>query len=238
MIREVDLVSYLPPFMADYREESATLEAENPEFRLFWEAIDRLYQNEFIMDADEYGITRFERLLKLHPYDTDTLEVRRLRVLTAWSKRTPYTLPWLKMWLDQLCGNEVHKEEIEDYTLSISLDRNNLDYTKGNGVVDILLNTLPGVLPANLYFRMIQELKIQGTLRAGGCFGTAVTLPVPTAVDAFDFQDALHAGAAGGLAAAISVPEAADAFDCQSGANIGGGFGSLAQLPVSESQEE
>ncbi len=31
MIREVDLISYLPPFIAEYKQVSRTLEAENPE---------------------------------------------------------------------------------------------------------------------------------------------------------------------------------------------------------------
>lgn len=41
MIREVDLVSYLPPFIAEYRETNLTLTAENPEFMLVWQAADR-----------------------------------------------------------------------------------------------------------------------------------------------------------------------------------------------------
>ena len=37
MIREVDLVSYLPPYLQEYNQETvAALEAENPEFRLIW----------------------------------------------------------------------------------------------------------------------------------------------------------------------------------------------------------
>lgn len=41
MIREVDLVSYLPPYLQEYNQETvAALEAENPEFRLIWEASD------------------------------------------------------------------------------------------------------------------------------------------------------------------------------------------------------
>ena len=63
MIREVDLVSYLPPFMAEFKEIMATLEAENPEFVLVWEAADRVLQNEFIETSDEYGISRWERIL-------------------------------------------------------------------------------------------------------------------------------------------------------------------------------
>ena len=36
MIREVNLVSYLPPFIADYKEINIALTAENPEFALVW----------------------------------------------------------------------------------------------------------------------------------------------------------------------------------------------------------
>ena len=56
MIREVDLVSYLPPFLAEYQETNLTLTAENPEFALVWKAADRVLTNEFIVTADEYGI--------------------------------------------------------------------------------------------------------------------------------------------------------------------------------------
>ena len=48
MIREVDLVSYLPPFLAEYQETNLTLTAENPEFALVWKAADQVLTNEFI----------------------------------------------------------------------------------------------------------------------------------------------------------------------------------------------
>lgn len=80
MIREVDLVSYLPPFMQSYKEPVAALEAENPEFSLMWSATDRCLRNRFISTADEYGISRFEKMLKIYPTADDTLESRRSRV--------------------------------------------------------------------------------------------------------------------------------------------------------------
>ena len=52
MIREVDLVSYLPPFMRKYETLVKTLEAENPEFAFMWEAVDRTLKNAFITTAD------------------------------------------------------------------------------------------------------------------------------------------------------------------------------------------
>ena len=74
MIREVDLISYLPPFIAEYKQVSRTLEAENPEFRIVWEAANRVLYNEFIATADEYGIGRYEKMLKIYPSKEDTLE--------------------------------------------------------------------------------------------------------------------------------------------------------------------
>ena len=67
MTREVDLVSYLPPFLAEFKEIAITLEAENPEFVLVWNAAERVLSNEFIETADEYGISRFEKILKILP---------------------------------------------------------------------------------------------------------------------------------------------------------------------------
>ena len=42
MTREIDLVSYLPPFLAEFKEIAVTLEAENPEFVLVWNAAERV----------------------------------------------------------------------------------------------------------------------------------------------------------------------------------------------------
>ena len=74
MIKEVDLVSYLPPFMQEYKALAQTLEAENPEFALLWEAAGRVRKNAFVATADEYGIGRFERILGIFPDKGETLE--------------------------------------------------------------------------------------------------------------------------------------------------------------------
>ena len=92
MTREVDLVSYLPPFLAEFKEIAVTLEAENPEFVLVWNAAERVLYNEFIETADEYGISRFEKILNILPSKEDTLESRRARVQARWFNTIPYTM--------------------------------------------------------------------------------------------------------------------------------------------------
>lgn len=105
MIREVDLVSYLPPFMQTYKEPVAALEAENPEFQIIWRAADRVLKNRFVSTADEYGISRFERLLGIYPSTEDTLENRRSRVQNKWFNKVPYTMRVLLQRLTKLCGD-------------------------------------------------------------------------------------------------------------------------------------
>lgn len=106
MIREVDLASYLPPFIAAYKETDLTLTAENPEFMFVWQAADRTLKNEFIAIADEYGISRFEKILGIYPADTDTLENRRMRVQNKWFNATPYTIRMLAAKMAELLGDE------------------------------------------------------------------------------------------------------------------------------------
>lgn len=122
MTREVDLVSYLPPFLAEFKEIAVTLEAENPEFVLVWNAAERVFQNEFIETADEYGISRFEKMMGLLPDDEDSLESRRARVMSKWLGKLPYTLKMLIKNLTVLCGGSDFKitSNFNGYTIKIT----------------------------------------------------------------------------------------------------------------------
>ncbi|NBI73458.1 DUF2313 domain-containing protein, partial [Clostridiaceae bacterium] len=124
MIREVDLVSYLPPFIAEYKEINTALAAENPEFQLIWEAADRALRNEFIETADEYGISRFEKMMGLFPSKEDSLESRRLNIRSKWFTMLPYTWRMLMDRLLLLCGEEpliVDTSHLKVYELRIEI---------------------------------------------------------------------------------------------------------------------
>lgn len=126
MIREVDLVDYyLPPFMQTYKEPVATLDAEQPEFQLVWKATDRVLYNRFISTADEYGISRFEKILGIFPSSEDTLESRRSRVQSKWFTKTPYTWRVLLEKLMVLCDDTdfvLTNNFSEGYTLTLVTD--------------------------------------------------------------------------------------------------------------------
>ncbi len=105
MKREVDLVSYLPPFIKEYKEPVAALQAEDPEFSKAWEAVDEVLRNHFISTADEYGIARREKLLGIYPSEDASLESRRARVQNKWFNRMPYTLGMFSQKIAALFGD-------------------------------------------------------------------------------------------------------------------------------------
>ena len=147
MIREVDLVSYLPPFIAEYKETNITLEAENPEFVLVWKAADRVLYNEFIATADEYGISRFEKILNILPSRDDTLESRRIRVQARWFMNLPYTWRMLIQKLASMCANGF-VATVREYQVKVQVI--DLDIRFAKEIYGIVLL----MLPANMLFSL------------------------------------------------------------------------------------
>lgn len=158
MTREVDLVSYLPPFLAEFKEIAVTLEAENPEFMLVWNAAERVLQNEFIETADEYGISRFEKILNILPSTEDTLESRRARVQARWLNTIPYTLRVLIQTLTVLCGGTdfkiTHNFDVGyNFTLEFALEL--------YGKVEELERMLGATLPCNIIINTKNKITSQ-----------------------------------------------------------------------------
>lgn len=170
MIREVNLVSYLPPFMQEFKEVSAALNAENPEFTLVWSSADRVLKNQFIETADEYGLSRFEKILKILPSKEDTLESRRSRVQNRWFNDMPYTMHTLISKLSALCadrGFAIVKYFTEDYKLEIQTD------LEAFGQVEELERIIEGVIPCNLVVKSTNYITL-GAVGSASMGGTVV----------------------------------------------------------------
>lgn len=166
MIREVDLVSYLPPFMAGYKEIDVALEAENPEFVFVWKAADCVLKNEYIETADEYGISRLENVLKILPSKEDTIESRRSRVQARWSSTIPYTERMLIEKLTVLCGgnNFTLTKKYDCYTIEIEVSLELF------GQVAELERMIEGMIPCNMVVSIQNKIAMEanGVALTGG----------------------------------------------------------------------
>lgn len=142
------LLDYLPPMLRqvlDFQQINAAFE---PEIRLAWQALGRVLGRRFLAEADGAGLSVWERELGLFPKAGDSLAVRRARIKAAWMRKPPYTLRWLREWLDGLGGPEGHSEAVDGYTLNVQLDYDLLP--EPNKLVQEVLALLLSIRPANL----------------------------------------------------------------------------------------
>ena len=110
-----NLIDYLPDALQRLREFRELMQAEQPEAVKMWDANDLVLENTFILTEDTETAARWEKILKFTPKDTDTLEVRNLRILSAMQLRT------LNRVLVALVGSE------KEYILTVKEDLYSVD---------------------------------------------------------------------------------------------------------------
>ena len=156
---ERKLIDYLPYVVRDYAEFQGITGAEQPEFEDAWAAVDDLLNNQFITTAGNLGLSRWEKILGIAPKGTDTLEDRRFRVLARLNEELPYTLPQLRVILENLCGPGNSSAEVTDYTLLVKVG---VAAKKNFEDVQTLLER---VAPVNLVLMVQQLFNIHETLK-------------------------------------------------------------------------
>lgn len=165
MTREVELGSYLPPYLREYEEETSVLEAENPEFRVLWDAADRVFRNHFIGTADEYGMSRLEQLLGIYPEAADSLEVRRMRVESRWSNTVPYTMRVLIEKINYVLGGgypfEIRADFEKAYKLQLNIFVADI-FAIEEGLDREVKYILSAIVPANMVTEIVHEKDLQG----------------------------------------------------------------------------
>lgn len=199
MNRKVDLLSYLPPFLQEFKENRAALEAENPEFVLVWNGADRVLKNEFIETADETGISRFENILNIIPSGTDTLESRRKRVLIRWFNKIPYTLRAFLERLKTVCGDSdfTVTKEFLNYRIDITT---HLEWT---GQAEELDRLIEEMMPCNMVIVSVNKVlcKPTGNLYTAGtvCFVEQIEIAdegITTKMELYEIGGQSHAAGA------------------------------------------
>ncbi|MFR8990592.1 MAG: putative phage tail protein [Fusobacterium sp.] len=162
--KKVDLLKYLPFFIQNYKEIDAIMKAENIILQNEWEYLKQAFKNNFIFLTDAYGISLFEKMMKIYPKGSDTLEERQVKVYTKWNTTLPYTWRWLEEYLKAYFLN-TSTEAIpilfnDEYRLDIRLSSKEwfgeYEYK--------LFDELRILIPANLILNIVNVLpKLGGT---------------------------------------------------------------------------
>ena len=170
------LIDYLPPVLRDVTEFKAINNANEPEISLAWGGLDWVMANQFLDDADERGVSVWEQELKIRPKDTDSLAVRKARVKALWNRERPYTVPWLKNWLQGLCGPDGYEVTIVDYSVHIQLDYSVLP--DAGRIAAEIMDLLLAVRPSNMWLLMVSFVQSEGCVRMGALTERSVYMDV------------------------------------------------------------
>lgn len=104
MVREVDIIGYLPSVLHEIKEIIAIANVEEPILETLWEQIENTLNNQFVLTANAEGLSRYEKMLKLQAGESESIETRRFRILTRYQEQPPYNYKVLKQLLDSLLG--------------------------------------------------------------------------------------------------------------------------------------
>lgn len=140
------LTDYLPSFLQEYRELDAIMETEQPEINNLWDSAEQALANQFVSEATESGVKKWESMLGISPKGTDTLQERKFRVLTKMNQELPYTLRKLEHVLTNLCGIGNFSIEVfaAEYHVEVKLAVGN-----HNNYLEVE-STLNKMIPANM----------------------------------------------------------------------------------------
>ena len=121
MIRDVDLLSFLPEYMKEYREMKCLMMAEDPDVQKAEDATEDVKNNQFIQSCDIRWISMFERMVGILPDPLASIEERRRRVLEKWRAAAPYNYTGLIRQLNGLCWNEGYaiRPDFPEYKIEI-----------------------------------------------------------------------------------------------------------------------
>lgn len=160
----------------DVTEFKAINNANEPEISLAWGGLDWVMANQFLDDADERGVSVWEQELKIRPKDTDSLAVRKARVKALWNRERPYTVPWLKNWLQGLCGPDGYEVTIVDYSVHIQLDYSVLP--DAGRIAAEIMDLLLAVRPSNMWLLMVSFVQSEGCVQMGALTERSVYMDV------------------------------------------------------------
>lgn len=132
--------------MREFGEIKAIMSAEQIDVENAWSNGDDVLNNQFVVDATEKGIARYEQILGIKPKANYTLDERKFNVLARMNEQLPYTMKQLHSSLASLCGAEGYALKMDNdiYTLIVKLALEN------ENNVEAVVELLDKMTPANI----------------------------------------------------------------------------------------
>lgn len=185
--REIDISELMPPVVKDTDEFKEIARVENKKLNEARLQIVNLFTYRFVNEADETGISRWEKMLKIKPSVSETLDFRRKRVLSRIQANQPYTIRYLSRLLSSLLGEnsfQINLDIIKEHLdVLVKFDNN----VPGNTIAQYykeLSELLDTIVPLNLSLGITNRREINSSLSFGGIISTRSKIQIgPVAFD-------------------------------------------------------
>lgn len=128
--------------------------------------------NQFINTADIPTIERWEREFNITPFDDDTIETRRIRILSRFVLDMPFTWYGLHRYIEMFSDDFLPQRDFKRRHFSLSIQ------LKDNLKLPELTRNLRLLIPANMTFLMRARERSKGTLYIGVSPQSAVKIRV------------------------------------------------------------
>lgn len=146
MARQVDLAVYVPPVIQSIQEFIQIFKAENVQINEVLKQVESVTNDQYIYNATDYGISRWEKIIGIRPRSGDSLEDRRFTVLSKLNAKLPYTYRTLEQRLIALVGEDGFTMRYVNATYTLYV-RVALSQQKQ---YEAILNVLNETVPANI----------------------------------------------------------------------------------------
>ncbi|MGL5715055.1 MAG: putative phage tail protein [Paraclostridium sp.] len=141
-----DLISRLPPGLQNKSEYIEINTTSDTEIDFIWNRVDDAFKDQYLYEITEYGIKRWEKIMRITPKSSETLDDRRFRIINRFLNKIPFTMRSLQNTLSTLCGEDGYKIEYinNTFTLKIKLE------LKVKHQIDEVKRTLYHIVPTNI----------------------------------------------------------------------------------------
>lgn len=126
----MDVKEYWPSFISEIKEFKKIDVAENMEIDDLKDSFKKIYENQFFSTMDELTIARLEKIAGITPMASESLEIRRNRLISLFFNSYTFNRYWLECKLNATLGYGKHKHVIEDDLLGIVTNTNEIDSIK------------------------------------------------------------------------------------------------------------
>ena len=157
----MEVKEYWPSFISEIKEFKEIDIAENVELDELKSSFKKMYENQFFNTMAEHTISRLEKIAGIVPLASESIEIRRNRLISLFFNSYTFNRYWLECKLNATLGHGKHEHGIEDDLLSIVTSTDEIDSIKS------LKRELRKDIPATMDIKIDLERSAEQQMNVG-----------------------------------------------------------------------